>query len=696
MANKYVTANNKLVVVDGKLLQVSGDNVDDELLNLIDTQTTSLGTTELSVSELDTLIDNHIVDGVTLDSSVLLIDSPSNNSVEIKDIRVSNIDVAFITLNTTNGHIDLYGSGNDVTLYQDTTLTYESGNITTDNLVAENIKKDVNILGVVGTHEGGGSLNVAYSLTPPTDTSKIWLQCAEPSGVEVQNYLGECAVSSVANWGGISNPVSSTNAFNYSTSYNGDGAFFTSCYIGNNQIAIVGYNHIRIYDLTTKLYIADYTISVGTSYGYTNVIYKDNLLYFAYNTELYSFDLTTQTLTKLCNFGSYYNAKYIFFNGDNYIDALTYYSYSSSHYSSHYRYDLVNNTKTRIYELNYDTHFRYIAGNIIKANDTIYNFGLHTANNGNYWWTYNITSHSLNVFTSFKTFMESLGWTLYSGSSVIYDNERFIYLIGGFGTYNGTASTNSNLIIRYDIINDTFELLDQKLISAKKYHYSLLIDNRVYIFGGQDDRKNNLDYFDLSYPLTQNNAIITTNTINTDNALPLINTEKLKINSNIASAYLGNANNLAEKVNAYYYQSQKSNDTYSSVTFDKNTIISNFENITNAINSNGGALVCSFGGDSENANYTLMISTSDVGIAVIVMKVNENVMIGNIGSDGTLYESFGATPCTWLDGNTNTFAFDNSYELNTVIDGGLPLSTPQELIDLGICTFVINQGNEIG
>ena len=117
MANKYVTANNKLVVVDGKLLQVSGDNVDDELLNLIDTQTTSLGTTELSVSELDNLIDNHIVDGVTLDSSVLLIDSPSNNSVKIKDIRVSNIDVAFITLNTTNSYIDLYGSGNDVTLY---------------------------------------------------------------------------------------------------------------------------------------------------------------------------------------------------------------------------------------------------------------------------------------------------------------------------------------------------------------------------------------------------------------------------------------------------------------------------------------------------------------------------------------------------------------------------------------------------
>ena len=42
-----------------------------------------------------------------------------------------------------------------------------------------------------------------------------------------------------------------------------------------------------------------------------------------------------------------------------------------------------------------------------------------------------------------------------------------------------------------------------------------------------------------------------------NNPLPLINTEKLKINSNIASAYLGNANNLAEKVNAYYWNGTK-------------------------------------------------------------------------------------------------------------------------------------------
>ena len=329
----------------------------------------------------------------------------------------------------------------------------------------------------------------------------------------------------------------------------------------------------------------------------------------------------------------------------------------------------------------------------IKVGNFIYQFYYSSSSSSYTYFKIDLVNNTVETLSSFGDFIKNtFGVDYFTYISVIADSEeRYVYLIGG-----GWQTIGYNHIIKYDTVNDSFEKLAISLLGDRKDSFSVLVDNRVYIFGGQNVRKNSLDYFDLQYPLNQNNAIITIANYKDDNALPLINTEKLKINSNIASAYIGNADNLAEKVNAYYYESQKSNDTYSSVTFDKNTIISNFENITNAINNNGGMLVCSFGGDSENANYTLMISTSDEGIAVIVMKVNENVMIGNIGSDGTLYESFGATPCTWLDGNTNTFAFDNSYELNTVIDGGLPLSTPQELIDLGICTFVINQGGEIG
>lgn len=537
--------------------------------------------------------------------------------------------------------------------------------------------------------QGGASLNLAYGETPPTDTSKIWLQCAEPSGIEVQNYLGECAVSNVANYGVIDNPVSGSSSFS--------SGYYSTCYIGNNQIAIVGYNHIRIFDIASKSYIADYTISVGTSAGYTNVLFKDNVLYFGYSNYLYSFDLTIQTLTNLYSFT--YNIYFIFFSSNTEIDCLG--NYSSNNY--HYRYNISNAEYSLIATLGKSYGLFYCLGGLyscstIKVNNYVYSFYLY--NGYSHYMKYNLSNNTIEKFTSYINFLSSIGYGNIEYSSVVYDNDRYIYIIGG-RRYLTSSTYDYKSIIKYDTVNDTFEMLEQKLIGGKLAFLGLLIDNRIYMFGGSNDtstssnygRPYQIDYFDLQYTLPQNNAIITIANYKDDNSLPLINTEKLKLNSNIASAYLGNADNLAEKVNAYYYESHKINDTYSSVTFDKNTIISNFENITNAINNNGGMLGCAFGGDSENSNYNLMISTYNDGIVIMVLKTNEPIMVGNIGSDGTFNESFGATPCTWLEGDTNTITFDNSYELNTIINAGVTLSTPQELIDLRICTFVINQGN---
>ena len=397
--------------------------------------------------------------------------------------------------------------------------------------------------------QGGGSLNLAYGLTPPTDTSKIWLQCPEPQGVEVQNYLGECAVSNVANWGGIDNPVSGFSSF-YSD-------YFITCYIGNNQIAIVGYNHIRIYDLTTKTHIADYTISVGTSSIYSNVLFKDNVLYFGYSKHLYSFELSTQTLTSL--YSTSYNITYIFFSGDNTIDFLYADNSYVPHTNYHYRYNLTNNTATSVSNIssNYYGSFYYLNGvDTVRTNDYIYYFNYEDyTSSQKRRMKYNLNTNKVEEFTSWVNFLTSLGASYFSRVSAIYDGDRYIYIIGG-----GNSSIGYNHIIKYDTMNDTFEMLGISLLGGKANHFSLLIDNRVYIFGGNsnngDTRPNQIDYFDLQYPLTQNNAILTINN-KTYKYLPLINTEKLKINSNIASAYLGNADNLAEKVNAYYYDGSK-------------------------------------------------------------------------------------------------------------------------------------------
>ena len=81
-----------------------------------------------------------------------------------------------------------------------------------------------------------------------------------------------------------------------------------------------------------------------------------------------------------------------------------------------------------------------------------------------------------------------------------------------------------------------------------------------YIFGGSESgtnygRTNYIDYFDLKYPLNENNAIVTINN-HTDSVVTLINEDTIKLKSNVASAYIGNSENLAEKVNAYYHDSK--------------------------------------------------------------------------------------------------------------------------------------------
>ena len=53
-------------------------------------------------------------------------------------------------------------------------------------LIAENIKKDINIAGITGTLESGGaSLNIAYGNTAPSDTSKLWIKGNEPEEMTI-------------------------------------------------------------------------------------------------------------------------------------------------------------------------------------------------------------------------------------------------------------------------------------------------------------------------------------------------------------------------------------------------------------------------------------------------------------------------------------------------------------------------------
>ena len=91
------------------------------------------------------------IDGIIEDASeeILII-----NGYKYDDIHI--FDTASIQVNGADSNVLIYDKAN-VEAYSDTNITYRGGVVTAENLTAENIAKDVTILGVTGTLEGGSS-----------------------------------------------------------------------------------------------------------------------------------------------------------------------------------------------------------------------------------------------------------------------------------------------------------------------------------------------------------------------------------------------------------------------------------------------------------------------------------------------------------------------------------------------------------
>lgn len=90
------------------------------------------------------------MDGIIEDTSkeILII-----NGYKYDDIHI--FDTASIKVNGAGSNVLIYDKAN-VEVYSDTNITYRGGVVTAENLTAENIAKDVTILGVTGMLEAGG------------------------------------------------------------------------------------------------------------------------------------------------------------------------------------------------------------------------------------------------------------------------------------------------------------------------------------------------------------------------------------------------------------------------------------------------------------------------------------------------------------------------------------------------------------
>lgn len=593
--------------------------------------------------------------------------------------------------------------------------------------------------GLGGNSSGGGtSLNIVYGETPPMDTSKIWLQCDKRDNIDIQTTLN-CSITDIANLSTINYEDLDYSKSNNLAWYN-SGGVHTTCYIGNNQLLIIGQDFARVFDLETGKYVYNKAIDMTEQYEdtahtlsstiitFSNCIYADGNAYFAgtqlfkltlnsnnvqevvYMSKLYKYNTVNRELVEIKKYGTSFidNQKengyklipFVFL--DNNVLSFFTYEYSYRDTDGDGVKDTIDNTplyyiesynikQNGLLEPNNDVIKDHYGG--VPPSSTFKYINPASVKVGNYIYTFDgyDTSVILDLNTmefltniKFSSFLKSrLGYEV-NGAFPIYDGIRYIYIIGG------REGTDYNGIIRYDLIKNEYENLDKK--TRKVNHFAVLGNNRIWIFGGSYGynnsytRQDKIDYFDLVYPLSQDNiTIVTESPLNKSKKLYLINTEDLKLNIDIASAYKMNENNIIEKVNIRYYEIIRGKTTVSSVTFNKNTIASNFDVILNAIfGTNDGSILAVIANENnDRANFIVTnapIDTEnpDAGYNILVAcSHGDSMMAGIIDKDGNLSPGDGTFPCTWLEGDTLTIELGEGYSSDESL---------QTLIDLHICT----------
>lgn len=386
---------------------------------------------------------------------------------------------------------------------------------------------------------GGDGLNIDYGLTPPTDTSKLWVPLnKKPNNVEISGDSLQSALNTIENMGAtLTNPNSGC----------------MTAVVHNGKIYSFGYNTVDVYDpvsdsvtrkspTLTNSVKAPAAVSIGDSIyllGGNNNSYGSNYVH-KYNPET---NVCTDTGARLPT--AIYYAPAVSINGKAYIFGGRTYSHSGTFYNCIQEYDPITNTCT--------TKQAVLTGTNCGASATVINGKAYIFGGWNNSTFYN-TIQEYDPATDtcvVKGGKLQTGMYLTSASSA---NSK-AYIFGGTNTQNGSASASFNYIQEYDPVTDTCVLNTQNLTDKAWSAPSATLNNIIYILGVGSSRKdikrfvakaylgaNNLKLFASVYRSVLSQII--TNIVNGKN-------EQIKLY--MTSAFLGDNDGYAKAQEAYVY-----------------------------------------------------------------------------------------------------------------------------------------------
>ena len=430
---------------------------------------------------------------------------------------------------TTNGLFtpsDGYAGVYDIEVNVPAGATQERTVTITENGTQEIVPEDGYVLSKVTAivnvpTSGGAELNIHYGDTAPEDTSKLWVKTTKPDSVEISPDFG---------YGEAIQTTGVKSGFPTGT----------VCVDGDYLYA-VSENFIKKYDKNTFTFISN-LVDVYNKNVYSILVHNGILYYMervftrsGFNSyiqaKLHAYDLTTKEKTVLKSDYNRAGARLQLYNdklyiiGGGYMDNDSYHNVSGCDI-----YDISKNT--------WETWTDYSLGGsyygcVIIGNNTFI-FGGRTFEGDT---IYN-SIYRINLDTKTVTKCNAV-LPIATYDMGVSNLGNYIYLSGGNKT--------SQIVYRYDTVNDTIEQVNVTLEHARATCATFFNGTELYLSG-----KNSIvDKLQIDVPLSSTKLKIISDWLN--NQFAVVNSSSAKVMIGVNKAFKGDENNKAKEVTAYVH-----------------------------------------------------------------------------------------------------------------------------------------------
>ena len=409
---------------------------------------------------------------------------------------------------------------------------------------------------------GGATLNLAYGLTPPEDTTKIWVKCEEPTTVKVEANR-QLVVSSNENAKVVATDTIGTTRLysnvldftanklvkkNGKTYLIGAGAYNSSIWWYGN--ALSSSEAFRIYEADNTTYSVPYKPASAQQLG---IWEKDDdtilVLYGDANskTTILTYTISTASYVKLTT-----SLGVAMFKQSCYKDNYFYGIQTSSTNNHFYKMALDGTSQDVVKNLPTGFSNSNQLGSCQVIGDYIYFIIYNTSETAYYMARFNMsdmTNSSIETLTKWTYNNESFkNYTMhYYGNKLIITDMR--------DDLNATKTNPTcHIVALYDVITNQWEVIDITWAYGGSFVY---VDNNtgnIEIIGGYPTAKTTKKItINNIYTLTENTLDLFYDTYYNRN-LRLVNEDILTIDAPIDHAWIGDANNIAQPVELRYYE----------------------------------------------------------------------------------------------------------------------------------------------